>query len=150
MVIKNVCRDFTSCTKLLLRYPCSRSCNGSLCTKLLRSTRMYILTVRGSSSKLSSPRCDASHFTQKPPGTDYQRRLNRGTIQTIQNHLRIEPTIVVRLWRALSETVLLRVQLARLRLLIPRVGCRIGFNSRSSAWNWASELSGGNFEAAKG
>ena len=111
---------------------------------------MYILTIRGSSSKLSSPRCGASHFTQKPPGTDYQRRLNRGTIQAKQNHLRIEPTIGVRLWRAPSETVLLRVRLARLRLRIPRVGWRIGFNSRSFAWDWASELSGGIFQSAKG
>ena len=150
MSIENVCCDSTSCTKILLWYPCSRSCNGSLCTKLLSSTRMYIPTICGSSSKLSSQDVMQvislkSHRVRITSG-----RLNRGTVQAKQNHLRIEPTIGVRLWRALSETVLLPVQLARLRLRIPRVGRRIGFNSRSFAWDRASELSGGVFQSARG
>lgn len=81
------------------------------------------------------------HLTQEASDMEYQPASQ-------QNALGIEPTISIRIRRTLRETILLRVQNARLRLRITRISGRVRLDGWPSAGERACEFSE-RFESAE-
>ena len=124
-------------------------------TKLLKTTMMYILENLPAEDRTPARISHTRYFTQTISLQRHRiripsRRRNSRTVQAKRNHLRIESAIGIRIRRALREAILLRVQLARLRLRIPRVRGRVGLDGRSAARDRACEFGEGRFEGAEG